>query len=81
MFESSPLLIDQFLALGACDGYIVLVVDPDTREVDAHGPYDGLSATNLADGLRTEFDLDELADVQVTVVRLHHPQIETGAPR
>lgn len=57
--------------LGQCDGYIVLAVDPQTGEVDAHGPYDGLSATLKADRLRHEFDEGGLTDVSVGVVRLH----------
>lgn len=57
--------------LGQCDGYIVLAVDPQTGEVDAHGPYDGLSATLKADRLRNEFDQGGLTDVSVGVVRLH----------
>ena len=31
--------------LTQCDGYVVLAVDPQTGEVDAHGPFDGLTAT------------------------------------
>jgi hypothetical protein len=57
--------------LGLCDGYIVLAVDPQTGEVDAHGPYDGMGATLKADRLRRDFDDDGLTDVSVGVVRLH----------
>jgi hypothetical protein len=57
--------------LGQCDGYIVLAVDPQTGEVDAHGPYDGMAATLKADRLRHEFDEGGLTDVSVGVVRLH----------
>ena len=57
--------------LTQCDGYIVLAVDPQTGEVDAHGPYDGLTATVKADQLRRDFDEGDLADVRVGVVRLH----------
>jgi hypothetical protein len=57
--------------LGQCDGYIVLAVDPQTGEVDAHGPYDGMEATLKADRLRVEFDEGGLTDVSVGVVRLH----------
>jgi hypothetical protein len=57
--------------LGQCDGYIVLAVDPQTGEVDAHGPYDGMAATLKADRLRREFDDGGLTDVSVGVVRLH----------
>jgi hypothetical protein len=66
-------LIERLLTLNACDGYVVLVVDPDTGEADAHGPYDGLTATAAADRLRRDFDTDDLADVGVSVIRLHHP--------
>ena len=31
--------------LTQCDGYIVLAVDPQTGEVDAHGPFDGVSGS------------------------------------
>lgn len=60
--------------LARCDGYIVLAVDPQTGEVDAHGPYDGLAATLKADRLRHEFDEGGLTDVSVGVVRLHTTQ-------
>ncbi len=49
--------------LTQCDGYIVLAVDPQTGEVDAHGPYDGLVATVKADQLRRDFDRGGLEDV------------------
>ena len=57
--------------LGQCDGYIVLAVDPQTGEVDAHGPFDGMMATVKADQLRRDFDAGGLEDVTVGVVRLH----------
>jgi hypothetical protein len=66
-------LIERLLTLDARDGYIVLVVDPETSEADAYGPYDGLAATTTADRLRRDFDTGELADVHVNVIRLHHP--------
>src|SRR3712207_7563815 len=53
----------------SCDGYVVLAVDPQTGEVDAHGPYDGLTATVKADQLRRDFDRGGLEDVEVGVVR------------
>lgn len=59
--------------LTQCDGYVVIAVDPQTGEVDAHGPYDGLTATIKADRLRREFDQGGLEDVSVGVVRLHRP--------
>jgi hypothetical protein len=58
--------------LTQCDGYVVLAIDPQTGEVDAHGPFDGLTATVKADRLRHEFDSGGLEDVTVGVVRLHH---------
>ncbi|MGH3797412.1 MAG: hypothetical protein ACRDSP_21295 [Pseudonocardiaceae bacterium] len=67
-------LADQFASLYQCDGYVVLTVDPETGEADAHGPYDGLGATRHAQQLRTDFDRAELADVLVNVVRLHRPR-------
>lgn len=57
--------------LTQCDGYIVLAVDPQTGEVDAHGPFNGLAATVKADELRRDFDRGGLEDVTVGVVRLH----------
>ena len=57
--------------LTQCDGYVVLAVDPQTGEVDAHGPFDGLTATIKADQLRRDFDRGGLEDVRVGVVRLH----------
>jgi hypothetical protein len=59
--------------LQKCDGYIVLSLDPQTGEIDAHGPYDGLVATLTAGRKRQEFDDGELHDVHVGVVRLHSP--------
>lgn len=67
-------LAGQFATLSECDGYVVLAVDPETGEADAHGPYDGLGATTRAQELRTEFDRSELGDVLVRVVRLHRPR-------
>ena len=55
--------------LTQCDGYVVLAVDPQTGEVDAHGPFDGLTATIKADQLRRDFDRGGLEDVTVGVVR------------
>lgn len=67
-------LSEQFLSLHDCDGYVVLAVDPETGEADAHGPYDGLGASRHAEQLRSEFDHAELADVLVRIVRLHRPR-------
>jgi hypothetical protein len=57
--------------LTQCDGYVVLAVDPQTGEVDAHGPFDGMTATVKADQLRRDFDRGGLEDVSIGVVRLH----------
>ena len=74
MTEQPAQVIDQLVDLDDCDGYVVLVVDPESTEANAHGPYDGLQVTSVADRLRTELDHDDLTDVVVTVVRLHRPR-------
>jgi len=74
--EFSPLpayLLDKLVELDACDGYIVLVLDPQTAETDAHGPYEGMDALAVADRLRQDFDIADLPDVEITVTRLHRP--------
>lgn len=76
--ELSRSQLDRLVELDACDGYIVLVVDPQTDEADAHGPYDGLAATGAADRFRRDFDSAGLPDVQVTVTRLHRPARRTA---
>ena len=63
--------------LDECDGYIVLAVDPQTGEVDAHGPYPGFDALEVAESLRRTLDREELDDVVVRVVRWHEES--TGA--
>ena len=65
-------LLAAAVKLTQCDGYVVLAVDPQTGEVDAHGPFDGMTATIKADQLRRDFDRGGLEDVTVGVVRLHH---------
>ena len=67
-------LLDRVAALDFCDGYLVLVGDPATGEVDAHGPYAGLDATVAADHVRQDLDLFGLDNVHVSVVGLHHRQ-------
>jgi hypothetical protein len=57
--------------LSQCDGYAVIAGDPQTGEIDAHGPFDGLSALIEADRLRRDFDRGGLEDVHVQVVRWH----------
>ena len=49
------------------------LVDPETGEMDAHGPYEGFEATLRAEELRRNFDGDGLPDVVVRVSRLHLP--------
>ena len=57
--------------LTQCDGTSCSPSTPQTGEVDAHGPFDGLTATIKADQLRRDFDRGGLEDVTVGVVRLH----------
>ena len=64
-------LVSAMETLSQCDGYAVLARDPQTGEVDAHGPFDGLTATIEADRLRRDFDSSGLEDVRVEVVRWH----------
>ena len=81
MFPSrSPMLSEQLAEMNRCDTYAVLVVDPATGEVDAHGPYDGFAATLRADGLRAELDADGLSDVLVGVTRLHLTEPVAAVP-
>jgi len=54
--HSADQLADQFVSLYDCDGYVVLAVDPETGDADAHGPYDGFGATCHAQQLRSDFD-------------------------
>jgi hypothetical protein len=65
--------IDTVAALDDCDGYVVLMVDPQTAEVDAHGPYGGPDAAVAAETLRSSLDSEGLDDVAVRIVRLHLP--------
>ena len=51
---------DQMVSLSRCPSYAVLVVDTETLEVDAYGPYDGLGATVAADRFRNELDAEGL---------------------
>lgn len=62
--------------LDRCDGYVVLAVDPQTGEVDAHGPFPGLDAVEIADDMRVTLDREGLDDIVVRVVRWH--QDRTG---
>lgn len=64
-------LLDAQYELDACDGYVVLAYDPQTGEVDAHGPFVGLHAIDTAETMRLDLDREELEDVVVRVVRWH----------
>ena len=82
MFLSrSPMLSAQLAELYRCETFVVLVVDPASGEVDAHGPYDGLAATVKADQLRAELDAGDLQDVVVGVTRLQltEPAVDAAA--
>jgi hypothetical protein len=57
--------------LDDCDGYVVLAVDPQTGEVDAHGPFLGMAALEAAEAMRATLDREELDDVVVRIVRWH----------
>ena len=53
--------------------YGVVVADPETGEVDVHGPMTLAAADDDAARRRADFDRADLADVVVTVVRMHTP--------
>ena len=68
--------VDWFAALARlddCDGYALLVIDPQTGATDIHGPYEGLRAVVAADDLRRSLDAEGLDDVDVRVARMHLP--------
>lgn len=71
--DRSAVLLAAAADLDECDGYVVLVFDPETGELDAHGPYEGVAATLRAEEMRREFDEDGLRDVLIRVSRLHRP--------
>ena len=75
--ERPAVLLAAAADLDECDGYVVLVFDPETGEMDAHGPYEGVAATLRAEDLRRSFDEDDLPDVVVRVSRLHLPTEES----
>lgn len=58
--------------LDGCDGYLVIVADPDSRAMDAYGPLDEFSATREVDLRRQELDTEQLYDIFTGVVRWHH---------
>ncbi|NMO92502.1 hypothetical protein [Actinomycetospora sp. TBRC 11914] len=72
--------VDTVAALDDCDGYVVLMVDPQTAEVDAHGPFGGPDAAVAAEGLRASLDAEGLDDVAVRIVRLHLPTDRPTGP-
>lgn len=65
----------------SCDGYVVLVADPQTTAADTYGPYPGTVAVAEADRRRRELDAEELDDVTVLVVRHHAPCRRTSRVR
>lgn len=64
-------LLERVHEIDACDGYLVVVSDPATGAVDAHGPFDGIGAAAEADRRRRELDAESLDDVVISVVRWH----------
>ena len=72
--------LDRIAELDACDSYVVLVVDPQTRESDAHGPYPGPVALCVADRFRRDLNSGGLTDVEVNVTRLYPPASECSHP-
>ena len=72
--DRSAALLAAAADLDECDGYVVLVFDPETGELDAHGPYEGVEATIRAEEMRRDFDGDGLPDVVIRVSRLHSPR-------
>ncbi|MEJ2886072.1 hypothetical protein [Actinomycetospora aeridis] len=72
--DRSAALLAAAADLDECDGYVVLVFDPETGELDAHGPYEGVEATLRAEEMRREFDGDGLPDVHIRISRLHSPR-------
>ena len=52
MNDRSAALLAAAADLDECDGYVVLVFDPETGELDAHGPYEGVEATLRAEEMR-----------------------------
>ena len=74
--REDALRVDWYAAmtdLDACDGYVLVVVDPQTAEVDTYGPYDDMSAVTAAEDLRASLDAGGLADVTVRITRMHRP--------
>jgi hypothetical protein len=75
-FDAIPTsMIDRWIRLDACDSYVVLVSDGQAGETDAYGPFDGLEAVFAAEQLRRDLIRAALADVAVTVTRLHRQPV------
>lgn len=55
---------------GESQFYVVVVADPSTGEIDAHGPSEGFEALCLAEEMRRDLDMMGLYDIKVRVVRL-----------
>lgn len=66
-------LAQHVVALGECDGYLVLVADPVTGDVDAYGPFSGQAAALDADRRRDELDIEGLLEVAVRLVAISSP--------
>lgn len=82
--SSSTGHLEHQAGLDTCDGYVVVVADPRIDEWDAFGPFDGITATADAVRRRDELDREDLADVTVSVVRLHRrtaDAVPAGASR
>ena len=71
----TEMLLERVHDIDACDGYVVLVADPATDSLDAHGPFSGLDAAMEADRRRCELDTEDLHDVRISVVRWHRPTV------
>ena len=67
-------------AVGSEGDYAVVVVDPQTGEVDVHGPFSGPEAVLEAGRRRAEFDRADLGDVVIEVARLHVPADPEDGP-
>jgi hypothetical protein len=73
-------LAQHVVALGECDGFLVLVADPVTGDVDAYGPFSGQAAALDADRRRDELDIEGLHEVAVRLVRFHHLPSKAVSP-
>ena len=69
----TEMLAERVHDIDACDGYVVVVADPDTGAIDSHGPFDGMGAAVEADRRRHELDAEQLHEVMVSVARWHRP--------